>query len=159
MRKKGRKEVSLVKQLANEVNKFTMDAISAHEQRLLKGAMDAKIKMPYKMFMGMRKKTVERQQKKETANKEMDIIAESGGFKKPRLMEQVFAQREENKRKAKQQAKVERKIKFEQMMRREREKKQELFSSVKRDNEQAGGKPGKRKKGFAPQKNTIKKFH
>ena len=136
-----------------------MDTISAHEQRLLKGALDAKIKMPYKMFMGMRKKTIQKIQKKETTNKEMDIIAESGGFKKQRLMEKVFAQREENKRKAKKQARVDRKIKFEQTMRRERERKRELLNSIKKENRQAETKPGKQRKKFNSQQNTIRRFH
>lgn len=136
-----------------------MDTISAHEQRLLKGAEEAKIKMPYKMFMGMRKKTLQKLQKKETINKEMDIIAESGGFKKQRLMEKVFAQREENKRKAKKQAKIERRIRFEQTMRREKQRKEEFMNNIKTENTQTGGKFGKRKKGFGSQQNTIKKFH
>lgn len=121
-----------------------MDTISSHEQRIMKTANSAKIKMPYKMFIGMRKKTIEKLQKRETANKELDILAESGGFRKQRLMEKVFAQREENKRKEKQEAKVERKIKFEKIMRREREKKNELIHTIKKEQHK---------------ENLIKKFH
>ena len=136
-----------------------MDEISAHEQRILKGAINAKIKMPYKMFIGMRKKTIEKLQKRETANKEMDIIAESGGFRKQRLMEKVFAQREENKKKEKQEAKLDRKIKFEQIMRRERQKKKELMNNIREERKrEQGGKFGKNKKP-KPQQNTITRFH
>lgn len=92
---------------------------------------DVKTKMPYKMFMGMRKKTLERLDKRASANREMDVIAETGGNKKQRLMESVFARRENNKRKEKQGAKRKREALFEKITRNERSKKQELMRSLK----------------------------
>ena len=137
-----------------------MDTISAHEQRIIKGAANAKIKMPYKMFLGMQKKTIEKLKKRETVNKELDILAESGGFRKQRLMEEVFAQREEDKKKAKQYAKRGRQIKFERIMRKERGKKRELIRSIekkKAEGENSGKGKKFMKKGHS--QNMISKFH
>ena len=109
-----------------------MDMISAREQRILKGT-NAKVKMPYKMFTGMRKKAIEKMKKTADTNRELDIIAESGGNKKQRLMEKVFAQREQNKKKSKDDAKRARERTFDKIMQRERSKKRQLMRSIKRD--------------------------
>ncbi len=107
---------------------------------MLKGA-SGKVKMPYKMYIGMQKKTIEKLKKTSATNQAASIIAESGGSKKQRLMTALFARREENKHRSKVQARTDRKAKFDKLRRKARQQKQELIRTMKGKQSSADHKP------------------
>ena len=83
-----------MKSFFKDIKKFSYDGLDKKQKRVSDNAT-GKVKLPYKMMMGMNKKSLERRENQNNSDKSGQVIGESSRNKK--LMQNYFEKREEER--------------------------------------------------------------